>query len=161
RIFGYDRAIKPTIDLVVQRLHPEDRLDFQNVVGRASAEKKQFEHTYRLLLPDGTVKHVHAIAHAVEDASGLCEFVGAVMDVTERKQAEALLAGENSILEMVAKGDSLAQILDTLCRLVEEQTPGVLASVLLVECNHLRHGGAPSLPKAYTEAIDGAAIGPS
>jgi PAS domain S-box-containing protein len=325
RIFAYDRAIKPTIDLVVQRVHPEDRPDFQNVVDRASAEKKHFEHAYRLLLDDGTVKHVHAIAHAFEDASGHCEFVGAVMDVTERKRAEealqrltgvradasaafatpgtlremllgcleaivrhldaafariwtlnkdenmlelqasagiytrldgaysrihvgdlkvgciarerkphltndvlndprvsnkewaracgfvsfagypliveervvgvmalfarhalsnatldtlasvadaiaqgierkrteAILAGEKRILEMVAKGDSLEQILDALCRLVEEQAPGVLASVLLLERNLLRHGGGPSLPKAYTNAIDGAAIGPS
>src|SRR5262249_59505028 len=57
--------------------------------------------------------------------------------------------------------DSLAEILVTLCRLVEEQANGVLASILLVEGNRLRHGGAPSLPKAYTDAIDGVLIGPS
>jgi PAS domain S-box-containing protein len=61
---------------------------------------------------------------------------------------------------MVAKGDSLAQILDSLCRLVEEQASGVLASILLVEGDRLRLGGAPSLPKAYADAIDGVAIGP-
>jgi signal transduction histidine kinase/CheY-like chemotaxis protein len=79
----------------------------------------------------------------------------------ERKRAEALLAGEKRILEMVAKGDSLSDILDDLCRLVEEQASDVLASVLLLEGDRLRHGGAPSLPKAYTEAIDGGVIGPS
>jgi len=47
-----------------------------------------FEHAYRLLLPDGRVKHVHAIAHVLQDASGNREFVGAVTDITERKTAE-------------------------------------------------------------------------
>jgi signal transduction histidine kinase/CheY-like chemotaxis protein len=79
----------------------------------------------------------------------------------ERRRAETLLAGEKHILEMLAKGDSLAAILDSLCRLVEQQASGVLASVLLLEGDRLRHGGAPSLPRAYTEAIDGGAIGPA
>src|SRR5438093_6042863 len=86
-----------------------------------------------------------------------------IRDISNRKRREALLAGENRILEMVAKGDSLADILDLLCLLVEEQSTGVLASILLMDANgkQLRHGGAPNLPKAYTEAIDGAFIGAS
>jgi signal transduction histidine kinase/CheY-like chemotaxis protein len=79
----------------------------------------------------------------------------------ERRRAEALLAGEKRILEMLARGNSLSDILDDVCRLVEGQTRGVLASVLLLEGDRLRHGGAPNLPKAYTEAIDGGVIGPS
>ena len=82
-------------------------------------------------------------------------------DITERKRAESLLAGEKRILEMVAKGEQLARILESLCRLVEEQASGVLASILLLDGDRLRHGGAPSLPKAYTDVIDGALIGPS
>jgi len=62
---------------------------------------------------------------------------------------------------MVAKGNSLAEILDSLCRLVEAQADDVLASILLVDGDRLRHGGAPSLPKAYTDAINGTVIGPS
>src|SRR5438128_4737916 len=86
-----------------------------------------------------------------------------IRDSSQRKRREALLAGENRVLEMVAKGDSLANILDSLCLLVEKQSSGVLASILLMDANgkQLRHGGAPNLPKAYTEAIDGAFIGPA
>jgi PAS domain S-box-containing protein len=62
---------------------------------------------------------------------------------------------------MVARGISLSHVLDGLCRLVEEQTAGILASILLRDGDRLRHGGAPSLPKAYTDAIDGAVIGPT
>jgi len=61
----------------------------------------------------------------------------------------------------VAKGESLTQILDTLCQLAEQQATGVLASILLLEGDRLRHGGAPNFPKAYTDAIDGLTIGPS
>ena len=62
---------------------------------------------------------------------------------------------------MVVKGNSLAEILDSLCRLVEAQPGEVPASILLVDGNHLRHGGAPSLPKAYTDAMNRIMIGPS
>ncbi|MEG9435705.1 PAS domain S-box protein [Edaphobacter sp. HDX4] len=96
-----------------------------------------------------------------DDNNNILKWYGISTDIEDRKRAEALLTGEKRILEMVAKGDSLAQILDSLCRLVEEQASGVLASVLLVDGNHLRHGGAPSLPKTYTDAIDGVEIGPT
>ena len=84
-----------------------------------------------------------------------------VLDLTERKRAESLLAAEKRIFEMVAKGDSLTEILDSLCRLVEERTNGALASIFLLDGDRLRHGSALSLPKAYTDAINGAVIGPS
>jgi PAS domain S-box-containing protein len=88
RIFEYDCSVKPTIDSVVQRVHPEDRADLEEVINRAFAGATDFEHSYRLLLPDGRVKHVHAIAHVLQDASGNREFVGAVTDITERKTTE-------------------------------------------------------------------------
>ena len=88
RIFEYDSALKPTIDLLVERVHPEDRADFEKVIDRASAGRTDFYHAYRLLLPDGRVKYIHAIAHALQDASGNREFVGAATDVTSIKRAE-------------------------------------------------------------------------
>ena len=91
RIFEYDPAVKPTIDLVVQRVHPDDRALVQQVIDRASQTGTDFEHEYRLLLADGRVKHVHAIAHALQDASGNREFIGAVSDITERKTTEEQL----------------------------------------------------------------------
>jgi PAS domain S-box-containing protein len=79
----------------------------------------------------------------------------------ERGAPGSCVSPEGRILEMVARGISLSHVLDGLCRLVEEQTAGVLASILLRDGDRLRHGGAPSLPKAYTDAIDGAVIGPT
>jgi len=98
RIFEYDRSVKPTIDSVVQRVHPQDRADFQKVIDGASRGATDFEHAYRLLQPDGRVKHVHAIAHVLQDASGNREFVGAVTDITERKAAEEALRSSEAYL---------------------------------------------------------------
>jgi len=88
RIFEYDSTLKPTLDLVTQRIHPQDRALAQQVIDRASQTGTDFEHESRLLLADGRVKHVHAIAHAVQNASGHREFIGAVTDITERKTTE-------------------------------------------------------------------------
>ena len=102
RIFEYDRGIKPTLDVLVERLHPQDRAFFQQVIDRASQTDTDFEHEYRLLLPDGRVKHVHAIAHALQDASGNREFIGAVTDITERKTAEEkILCNERELRTLI------------------------------------------------------------
>src|SRR6266581_2750140 len=103
RIFEYDRAVTPTIDLVAQRVHPEDRADVQSVIERASRGASDFEHAYRLLLPDGRVKHVHALAHVTQDASGNREFVGAVTDITDQRQAEESLRESESYLAEAQK----------------------------------------------------------
>jgi PAS domain S-box-containing protein len=162
RIFQYDRTTKPTVDLILQRVHADDVALVKQTIERASQDGKDFEHEYRLVMPDGSIKHVHVVAHAFSD-EGRLEFVGAVMDVTERKRAETLLAGEKRLLEMIARGESRPLVLDALCRVVEELVSGSLSSILLLDSNArcLRHGAAPSLPRPYCEAIDGAAIGPS
>jgi len=98
RIFEYDDSVRPTIDSVVQRVHPEDRADFKDVTNRALAGATDFEHAYRLLLPDGRVKHVHAKAHVLQDASGNREFVGAAIDITEHKTAEKALRSSEAYL---------------------------------------------------------------
>jgi GAF domain-containing protein len=131
---------------------------------RAISEKSDYEVDHRILLPDGTVKYTRTVGHPVLNASGDVEqFVCTMMDVTERKQAELLLAGEKRLLEMIARGDSRALILRGACLLVEELASGSLSSILLLDpnANCLRHGAAPSLPLTYTKAIDGAVIGPS
>jgi formate hydrogenlyase transcriptional activator len=75
----------------------------------------------------------------------------------DRKQAEALLAGENRLLEMLATGCTLSEILDALCRLIETFANGSLCGIVLVDpvSNRLKHGAAPSLPLSYNESIHG------
>ena len=90
-----------------------------------------------------------------------CAFV---RDITERKQAEVFLAAEKKVLELIATGTELSELLDTLMREIEAQsTDGMLCSVLLADekGQRLLHGAAPSLPEAYNEAVHGLVIGPS
>src|SRR6266478_8640187 len=114
RIFEYDRSVKSTIDSVVQRVHPQDRTEFQKVVDGASRGATDFEHMYRLLLPNGRVKHVHAIAHALQDASGNREFVGAVTDITEQRHAEGVIRQQEA---------ELREVVDTIPAIVWRTLP--------------------------------------
>jgi len=76
RIVGYDRAITPTMDLVLQRLHPDDLAWVQQTLDGACRDGKDWELEPRLLMPDGAVKYIHVVAHAGRDESGHLEFVG-------------------------------------------------------------------------------------
>jgi PAS domain S-box-containing protein len=143
-------------------LHPDDAEQHLAKWRACHASGDPFENEARHRDAHGNYRWLLVRAVPLRDEQGnILKWYGALTDIEDRKQAEGLLAGEKRILEMLAKGDSLSQILDSLCRLVEKQADGVLASILLLDGNRLRHGGAPSLPKAYTEAIDGAMIGPS
>jgi signal transduction histidine kinase len=88
RIFQYDPTVTPTVELILQRTHPEDAAFVTRSIEHASRERKNFDIDHRLLMPNGSVKHIHVVAHAISDASGDIEFVGTVMDVTDRKRAE-------------------------------------------------------------------------
>jgi PAS domain S-box-containing protein len=98
RIFQCDRAAKPTLEFLLQRAHPEDRAAVQQTIQQASSDGNDFDHEYRLLMPDGSVKYVHAVAHAVRDAPGGIEFVGALMDVTVAREAERKLRRSEAYL---------------------------------------------------------------
>jgi len=86
RIFDCDPATQPTVELVLQRVHPEDNALVQKIWDRAS-DRKNLDLEHRLLMSDGSVKYVHVVAHALRDESGNLEFVGSVMDVTATKRA--------------------------------------------------------------------------
>jgi PAS domain S-box-containing protein len=100
RIFQYDRTTKPTMELVLQRVHPEDVAFVKQTIERASQDGRNFDHEYRLVMPDSSVEYVHVVAHALSDESDGIEFIGAVTDITERKRAdeerERLLASERA-----------------------------------------------------------------
>ena len=82
RILEYDLSIKPTIERVLQRVHPDDLAMTRRVLDETSRGEK-IDTTHRLMMPDGSVKFVHVLGHASKDADGNLEIVGAVMDVSE------------------------------------------------------------------------------
>jgi PAS domain S-box-containing protein len=83
-------------------------------------------------------------------------------DVSERRRNQALFGAEKRVLELLAQGEPLGEALDVIARVIEGQCPGMLASVLLLDRGgRLRHAAAPSLPAAYSAAVDGLAVGPA
>jgi diguanylate cyclase (GGDEF)-like protein/PAS domain S-box-containing protein len=117
---------------------------------------------YRHRLKSGEVRDVDVYTGPV-DVDGRELFFSIIQDVTEQRRAEALLVAQRQLLEMVAVGAPLADVLERLTRLVEEHSAGALASILLVSADgtQLRHAAAPSLPASYSEAVDGLVIGPN
>jgi PAS domain S-box-containing protein len=87
RILEYERTVKPTLELLFKRIHPEDAATVQQTIERASKDAKNLDYEHRLLMPDGSIKHVHVLAQPFKDQCGNVEFVGTVMDVTDSKKA--------------------------------------------------------------------------
>ena len=98
RIFELDRATRPSVELCLQRIHPEDRAAVQQTIDHASSAGKDFDHQYRLLMPDGSVKYVHAMAHIARNEPGGVEFIGAITDVTSARETERKLRRSEAYL---------------------------------------------------------------
>jgi NO-binding membrane sensor protein with MHYT domain/nitrogen-specific signal transduction histidine kinase len=120
RIFQYDRTTKPTVELILQRVHPEDAALVKQTVVRAAQDGKDFDHEYRLVMPDSSVKYVHVVAHALGDESSSIEFVGAVMDVTERKRAEEALREARADLAHVNRVTTMGELTASLAHEVNQ-----------------------------------------
>ena len=88
KIFEYDRCVKPTLEAVLQRIHPDDRERWLETIDHATRQRTDYDIDYRLLTPDGSVKYLHVATRALENSSGDLEFVGTATDVTAAKQAE-------------------------------------------------------------------------
>jgi PAS domain S-box-containing protein len=103
RIFGCEPTFRPTVELIDQRIHPEDRSTVQQVMERASRERTAFDFEHRLLMPDGSIKYVRVMGRPSKEDAGNFEIVGAVTDITERKRAEQALRRSESYLAETQK----------------------------------------------------------
>ena len=119
RIFECSRTTKPTVELILQRVHPEDAALVKQTIGRASQDGKDFDLEHRLLMPDGSVKYLHVVAHALSHESASIEFVGAVMDITAQKRS----------------GEALHRAQVDLARVSRVTTVGELTAYLADEVN--------------------------
>jgi PAS domain S-box-containing protein len=142
RILGYDRATKSTLELLFQRVHPEDRTFVQATLDRASTDGTDLDIGYRLLMPEGSVKHVHLVGRTVNDETasieraGLClglesaglEFVGAVMDVTAAKRASEELHETQAALAHVTRVTTLGELTASIAHEVNQPLAAVVAN---------------------------------
>ncbi len=145
-------------------IHPDDRQHVNRHWRRTVAEQGvlSIEHRVRHVSGEWRWNSVHAVP--LRDANGAVKrWVGMNADVTERKTSEMVIECQTAVLRQIVNGAPLAQTLTTLLAKMDGFEPGMISSILLLDRDgqRLRHGAAPSLPEAYTKAIDGAAIGPA
>jgi len=164
RIFGFDpERTEASFQLFMETVHPEDRQFIKQKLDEAIHERTGFDLEFRLALADGSIKHVQGVGRPALGPSGKVDsYTGTTVDISERKRDEALFAGEKRLLEMIATGVALEQILNVLCQIIEEYRPGTLASVLLLRPDgvHLESIAGPSLPKGWRQEMEKLPIGP-
>jgi FOG: GAF domain len=87
RIFEFRSDVAPTLPMIVDVVHPRDRARFVHEVEMFGRDRTDFEHEYRLKLRDGSIKYVYAVGRAAVRGFPNLDFIGAIMDVTDRKRA--------------------------------------------------------------------------
>ena len=100
-IFECDRLVMPTLELVFQRTHPDDRDFLQRTIDNAAEKRTDFDIEFRLLMPDGRIKHIHVLARVLQGSMGALEYGGAVMDVTAAREAEEKIRQSEAELRQV------------------------------------------------------------
>ncbi len=142
-------------------VHPDDWPQLKSRFDEALKYRMPFSAEFRIIRPGGDIRWLANVAQLECDASGkpLC-VVGTVQDITNRKRSEWALTAYNQILELIAAGADLHRILGEVVGLVEEQLPGSLCSVLIVDkaAGRLRFGAGQSFPTEYNRAVDGVPI---
>ena len=128
RIFELDRETAPTVEAVIQRTHPEDRERVQRFIERASRDGGDWDVEHRLLLPDGAVKSLHVVVHAVRDEAGVLSFVGAVMDVTAARRAEEAVQAAQAELAHVARMTTLGELTAWIAHEVNQPLAGIVTN---------------------------------
>ena len=126
RIFGFDRSVKPTLEHVTQRVHPEDAERVQHFIERAARDGGDYDREHRLLMPDGSVKHLLVVAHATKDDEGGLAFVGAVMDVTATKRAEEAMHQAQAELAHVTRVTTLGELAASIAHEVNQPLTGIV-----------------------------------
>ena len=127
RMFDFDPAIPLTLELIQARVHPEDRISFREMLDRQQ-RGTDYEHEYRLLMPDATVKYLHVVAHATRGQDGELEYIAAVQDVSQRRLSEQALAKARSDLAHVARVTSLGALTASIAHEVNQPLSGIITN---------------------------------
>ncbi len=128
RVFALSRDTPVTLELIRTRVHPDDLLSVDDTFDRARRDGGDFDCTYRLQLPDHSVKYLHMIAHGTRDEAAQLEYVGAIQDVTERRRGEEALLNARSELARVARITSMGALAASIAHEVNQPLAGILTN---------------------------------
>ena len=162
-MLGYeDSGLANNLDTWKSLVHPDDKNFVLEKVDDYLADRvSSYEVEMRMLHKQGHYVFIRSRAFKVVNGSSAIRLVGTHVDITERKKAELFDKRNTKILKMIAKGHLASDIYDEIALMYEERHPGIRCSLLQLEGNKLVHGGAPNLPKEYSEAINGLENGPN
>jgi PAS domain S-box-containing protein len=128
-IFGYDPALaQPSYLTFMERVHPEDRLWLEDALKKAVHERSVFRQEYRIVLPDGLVRYHHSVGHPGINESGDLEFIGTVMDITERKRAEEALRNTEAELARVARLTTMGELAASIAHEINQPLAAVVTN---------------------------------
>jgi PAS domain S-box-containing protein len=128
RIFEHDPNVEPTLELVKARTHPDDRSSFVSIIEGVIRERTQnWELEHRIVVPDGRVKNIHVMAHAGEALDRL-EYIGALMDVTDTKQAQEALQQAQAELAHVTRVTTLGELTASIAHEVNQPLAAVVTN---------------------------------
>jgi PAS domain S-box-containing protein len=128
RIFEYEPGTELTFDMVLERVHPDDLALVRHVIGRATHTKEDFDFEHRLSMPDGSVKHIHVVAHALQNEAGQPQFVGAIMDVTAAKLAAQQLHQAQAELAHVTRVTALGELSASIAHEVAQPLAAIVTN---------------------------------
>jgi PAS domain-containing protein len=127
RILDYDPSITPTIERVLQRVHPDEIPMMRQLLDETSRGEKDFDITHRLLMPDGSVRFVDVLSRVLKDAAGNLEIVGALRDVTENTRLYRDLAEREGKIRRLVEANIIGVFLgDFDGRIFEASPPQVM-----------------------------------
>jgi signal transduction histidine kinase len=126
RIYEYDFATKPRLDLVRRRSHPDDASMLEQAFEQALSGAQSIDITHRLLMPDGSVKHVKVLAHPAQDVENNVEYVGVLMDITAAKQAEEALQELQASLAHVTRVTALGELTASIAHEVNQPLAAIV-----------------------------------
>ena len=125
-IYEYDLATRPSLDLVRRRSHPDDAAMLEQAFEQAVSGARLIDITHRLLMPDGTVKHVKVLAHPAQDKRDSLEYIGVLMDVTAAKQAEEALQELQTSLAHVTRVTALGELTASIAHEVNQPLAAIV-----------------------------------
>jgi signal transduction histidine kinase len=126
RIFELERTSQPTVELILQRTHPEDAAPLKQVLERAAREGTDFECEHRLLMPDGRIKYLRVVAHVARDKAKEMHFIGAIMDITNTKQGEEALRRAQAELAHVTRRTTMGELTASIAHEVNQPLAGIV-----------------------------------